>query len=69
MEQILTILKSLIEPSSIIIVSIVLLFLNSWIFQRIKIVKSYGNIMKNTISVFVIFIGMLVFIFSFPISQ
>jgi len=34
-----------------------------------KIGKSYGNVIKNTISIFVILIGTLIFIFSFPIDK
>jgi small-conductance mechanosensitive channel len=69
MEQLLNILKSLFEPITILVLLVFLLIINSWIFKKIKIVKSYGNVIKNTISVLVILIGILVFIFSFPIDR
>ncbi|QVY67170.1 mechanosensitive ion channel family protein [Polaribacter sp. Q13] len=69
MEQIVNILKSLIEPTSIILLLILLLFINSWIFKKIKSNKLSGNILKNSVSALVIFVGLLIFILSFPIDK
>ena len=69
MEQLLNLLKALFEPIVIFVILVFLLIMNSWIFNKIKIVKSYGNVMKNFISILVVLIGLLFFIFSFPIDK
>jgi len=69
MEHLINIFKSLLEPFSIILVLILLLFFNSWIFKKAKSIKLYGNILKNSIAAFVLFVGILVFILSFPIDK
>jgi small-conductance mechanosensitive channel len=69
MEQLLNLLKSLFEPIVIFVIMVFLLIINSWVFNKIKIVKSYGTVIKNLISIFVVLIGLLLFIFSFPIDK
>lgn len=69
MEALINTLKSFLEPTSIVIVLVILLFINSWIFNRLKSVKTTGNIIKNTISFLVILIGSLAFILSLPIEK
>ena len=69
MEHLLNILKSLLEPIGIVIVLTLLLFINSLIFKKIKSVKMHTNILKNSISVFVIFVGVLAFILTIPIDN
>lgn len=69
MEHLINIFKSLLEPFSVILVLILLLFFNSWIFKKVKSIKLYGNILKNSIAAFVIFVGILAFILSFPIDK
>jgi len=69
MEQLINILKSSLEPVSIVLVLIFLLFINSWIFKKIKSSNLNGTILKNSIAGFVIFVGILVFILSFPIDK
>lgn len=69
MEHIINILKSLFEPVSILLVLILLLILNTWIFKRLKSVTSDGDITKRTISFSIILIGVLVFILSLPIDK
>lgn len=69
MEHIINILKSLLEPFSVILVLIILLLFNSWIFKKVKPTKFYGNILKNSIVTFILFAGILVFILSFPIDK
>ena len=69
MEQIINILKPLIEPVGIVLILIILLLINYWIFKKVKSTKLYGNILKNSIATLVIFVGLLVFIFSLPIDK
>ncbi len=69
MEHLLNILKSLLEPVGIVMVLTILLFLNSWIFKRIKSINAHANILKNAISIFVIFVGILAFILTMPIEN
>ena len=69
MEETVNTLKSLLEPSSLILVLLLLLLLNSWIFKRLKITTSTGNIVKRTISMLVILIGTISFIFLLPIDK
>jgi small-conductance mechanosensitive channel len=69
MEQLLSLFKPFFEPVIVLMALVFLLTLNSWIFKKIKIVKAYGSVLKTTVSVFVLLIGALVFIFSFPIDK
>ncbi len=69
MEPVINTLKSLLEPTSIVIVLVILLIINSWIFKRLTSVKTTGNIVKNTISFLIILIGTLTFILSLPIDK
>lgn len=69
MEQLLNIFKSLLEPITIIVIVVFIIIINSWTFKKIKTAKSYGNVLKNSIAISVILIGLLVFIFSFPIDK
>lgn len=69
MEQILNTFKLLIEPFSVLLVLVILLLLNSWIFKRLRSVASERNIAKNSISFFLILVGILVFILSIPIDN
>ena len=69
MEQLLNLLKSLFEPIVIFVILVFLLIINSWIFKKIKFVKSYGTVIKNIFSILIVLIGLLFFIFSFPIDK
>lgn len=69
MEHLINIFKSLLEPMGVLLVLILILFFNSWVFKRTKSIKLYSNIIKNSIAAFVIFVGILVFILSFPIDK
>lgn len=69
MDHILNILKSLLEPTGIILAVILILFINSWIFKKIKTNKADSNILKMSIKIAIIFIGLLVLILSFPIDK
>ncbi len=69
MEHLLNILKSLLEPVGIILAVILILFTNSWIFKKVKTNKVDGNILKMSITIVIIFTGLLALILSFPIDK
>ena len=69
MEQVIQILRSLLEPASVIFVLVLLLLLNSWIFRRMKATPSDGNITRRAIAFFLILVGLVVFILSLPIDK
>lgn len=69
MEQLINLLRSFIEPSGIVLVLVLLLLFNSWLFKKIKSVKLYGNIIKNSIATLVILSGIIAFILSIPIDK
>ena len=69
MDHIVNILESLLEPIGVLLIVFVLLLLNSWIFKRLKSEVSDRNIIKKSISFLLIFVGILVFILSFPIDK
>lgn len=69
MEHMFKIFESLIEPTVVLLILIILLIFNSWIFKRIKSTASNGNITKGAISFFLVLIGVLVFILVLPIDK
>ncbi len=69
MEHIFKIFEALIEPTVVLLVLIILLIFNSWIFKKIKSTTSNGNITKGAISFFIVFIGILAFILILPIDK
>ncbi len=69
MEDLFKILESLIEPTVVLISLIVLLILNSWIFRRIKTTTTGVNITKRAIAIFLVLIGLLIFILVLPIHE
>ncbi|AHW58957.1 Mechanosensitive ion channel [Draconibacterium orientale] len=69
MEHIQKIFGTLIEPTVVLLVLIILLILNSWIFKRIKSTTSDGNITKGAIAFFLVLIGVLSFILVLPIDK
>lgn len=62
-------LKLLVEPVSIVLILILLLFANSWLFKKVKSTIVYRNIIKNSIATLLLFVGLLAFILSFPIDK
>lgn len=62
-------LKSIIEPGAVIIILIILLILNSWIFNRMRSVQYKGNIIRRSIAFLLILTGTLAFILSLPIDR
>ena len=69
MEHIFKIFESFIEPAVVLIILIILLIVNSWIFKKIKSTTSNGNITKGAIAFFLILTGILVFILDLPIDK
>jgi small-conductance mechanosensitive channel len=68
MEHLFSTLKSLFEPTVVLLILIVLLILNSWIFKKIKSTSSTGIISQRSISFFLILVGTLAFILVLPIE-
>jgi small-conductance mechanosensitive channel len=69
MENLITIFKSLLEPTSIVLVLILLLILNSWIFKKIKSNRLSSQIIKNSIATLIIFAAILAFILTLSIDK
>ena len=69
MEHIFKIFGTLIVPTVILIFLITLLILNSWIFKKINLTTSNGNITKGVISFFLVLIGVLAFFLVLPIDK
>ncbi len=69
MEHLLKTLGSFFEPTFVLMVLIILLIFNTWIFKKIKSSASNGNITKGVISFFLILCGILVFILALPIDK
>lgn len=69
MENIFKIFESLIEPTVVLLILIILLIFNSWSFKKIKSTTSGKNITKGAISFFLILFGVLTFILVLPIDK
>jgi len=62
-------LELLLRPVVVVGIFAVLLFLNSWIFRKIKSVKSSVKVFKNSISLFLVLLMILIFILSLPLEK
>ena len=69
MESIINIIKSLLEPSIVLLCLIILLFLNNWFFKKIRSTTTNLNIAKGAISFFLILVAILIFILALPIDK
>jgi small conductance mechanosensitive channel len=69
MEQIMELMRSLLQPAGVVIILVVLLLLNSWIFRKIKTAHPDGNITRRTIAFFLVLVTLVVFIMSLPIDR
>lgn len=69
MENILSLMKSLLVPGGVFLALILLLIINNRVFKNLKSVRSHGNITKSVISFFLILLGALVFILSLPLEK
>ncbi|MGX1024501.1 mechanosensitive ion channel family protein [Psychroflexus sp. MBR-150] len=63
------IIESLIKPTVVLIILVILLIFNSWIFKRFKSTKSNRNIIKGAISLFIVLVSTLSFILVLPIDK
>ncbi|MDT8401351.1 MAG: mechanosensitive ion channel [Bacteroidales bacterium] len=68
MEQLLNILKSILNPAIVIIIVVALLIFNSWIFNRMKTIKNTAIIIKRSLTFLVSFLGTIIFILAMPID-
>ncbi|HKL66316.1 MAG TPA: mechanosensitive ion channel domain-containing protein [Bacteroidales bacterium] len=69
MERLADIFNSLIEPGMILVITIIVLIINSLIFRRLKSVASDDNLVKKTISFTIIIIATVSFILALPIER
>jgi small-conductance mechanosensitive channel len=69
MQKAIDFLEPFFEPGLSLILIILFLILNSWVFRKMKPVKESTHIVRRTISFVIILIGALVFILSLPIEQ
>ena len=69
MQKAVDFLEPFFEPGLSLIVIILFLILNSWVFSKMKSVKESTHIVRRTISFVIVLIGALVFILSLPVEQ
>ena len=69
MEQVINILKSLTGSGVVLVLLIVILFVNKWIFSKIKSEKDSARITRQTITILIVLVGALTFILSLPIDK
>ncbi len=69
MENIFNIFQSLLEPTIVLIILVILLIFNAWVFRKFKSTPSEGVITKRTISFLLILVGTLAFILALPIDK
>ena len=61
-------IEKAIWPAVILILQVVLILANIWVFKRLKSVRSEGNVVKNSINIFVVLVGTLAFILALDIE-
>lgn len=69
LEFILEELSAFSGAGMILFLIVLFLFVNSWIFKRIQSVRSDGNIVKRSISTFIVLVGTLAFVLALPIEK
>lgn len=69
MEKFMELFRSLIEPTGVLLVLILLMILNNYIFSKFRSTTGNGNIVKRSIATFLILIGGLAFILALPINH
>jgi small-conductance mechanosensitive channel len=69
MDSLKVILEKIGEPALVLVVVLVILVLNSWLFNRYKTAKWSGNVAKRSIAFAAVLIGALAFILSLPIEK
>ena len=61
-------IESFLAPTGVLLFTAALLFINAWLFKRLKSATYDGNVAKMTIGVFVVLIGLVAFILTMPIN-
>ena len=69
MEKLLELFRLLIEPTGVLLVLILLMILNNYIFSKFRSSTANGNIVKRSIATFLALIGGLAFILALPINH
>ncbi|MFW6246054.1 MAG: mechanosensitive ion channel domain-containing protein [Tangfeifania sp.] len=69
MENIFNIFESLLQPTIVLLILIILLVFNAWVFSKFKSTASDGIITKRTVSFLLILVGTLAFILALPIDK
>ncbi len=69
MNEIIGILESFVEPTVVLVILLILLGLNAWVFNRIKTVSSGKVVFRRTIATLLVLAGTLSFILTLPIEQ
>ncbi|PIF06695.1 MAG: mechanosensitive ion channel protein MscS [Draconibacterium sp.] len=69
MDHILRIFESLAQPTVVLLLIIILLFLNAWFFKKINSKTYDRNIAQKAISFVLILIGILAFILVLPMKE
>ncbi len=69
MDNILELLKAFIQPSAVLLLLIILLLINRWIFKKFKATASTDNIARGAISFSLVLVGILIFILVLPIDK
>ena len=59
----------LLKPASVLLVTILLLFVIPWILKRIKSIPSDGSVVRITLYFLILFAGILAFILTLPIKD
>ena len=62
-------MELVLRPVVVICIFAALLFLNSWIFRKIKSVKTSVKVFKNSIALLLVLLAILIFILSLPIER
>lgn len=62
-------LELFLRPVVVVFIFAALLFLNSWIFRKIKSVKTSVKVFKNSIALLLVLLAFLIFILSLPIER
>ncbi len=69
MEKVFSILKTLLDPTVVLLIMVLFLVVNKMIFKRVKSGTENGGIVKNSISFVIVLIGILAFVLLLPIDK
>lgn len=69
MSEIFQSIQSVILPGIVIILVILLIIINNWVFSKIKSMKSSVFIFQRSLSFLIILLGILLFILALPIDK